>query len=487
MSIRPDHHGRLGVAALAVLLALAITLVSGSQKTRPVQAGFEGYWLGTLSARARELRLLIHVTTGDRPSATLTSIDQSNEPQRLDRVVVDDRSIVLEGTSPVIRVSGTLRADRSAFDAVFEQGGATFQLVFTRVDGPPRLHRPQHPVPPFPYIVEEVLVQGPVTLAGTVTRPFGAGPFPAVLLISGSGPQDRDQTIFGHKTFLVIADHLTRNGLAVLRLDDRGAGASAGSRAAATMMDYAMDAQAAIGFLEKRRDIDRKRIGLIGHSEGGVVAPLVAKDTPAVSFMVLIAAPAMTGASIAMLQGERIARAAGATREQIELQQTLNRRIFDVIASEADETRARAAIRAVLTDELRRAGIDSEAAVLVAEKQMEPQIRRGLSPWFRHFLTYDPLPTLMATRVPTLGLYGGLDVQVPAFENAGLMAKALASGPSGSEVRTIPELNHLFQTARTGAMDEYGRLDETFAPAALTVITNWIQAVIRRLAGSTGP
>lgn len=465
----------LGLLLLAVCSTLIDPAVRASDQ-------FAGYWLGTLSARARELRLLVHVTATTPPTATLTSIDQDGKPRDL-RVTIEGRSIALETPQPGARIQGTLREDGKTIDATFEQGGASFPLTFSRVDGPPRLNRPQHPSPPFPYTIEEVVVDGPVKLAGTFSRPAGDEPFPAVVLISGSGPQDRDQTIFGHKPFLVLADHLTRHGIAVLRFDDRGAGASSGSRAAATMEDYAADALAAVRFLERRPEVDRRRIGLIGHSEGGVVAPLVARGNRAVSFIVLIAAPALNGAAIATLQGERIARAAGANDDQIAMQQRLNTRIFEILAREVDEAKARAAIRIVLKEELARAGIESADVVAAAEKQMEPQVRRGLTPWFRHFLSHDPVPSLRAVRVPVLALYGSLDVQVPAAENAPVMAAAIGPSSPQSAVRTLPGLNHLFQTAKTGAMEEYGRIEETLASAALETISNWILVV----AGSKDP
>jgi pimeloyl-ACP methyl ester carboxylesterase len=223
--------------------------------------------------------------------------------------------------------------------------------------------------------------------------------------------------------------------------------------------------------------VDARRIGLIGHSEGGVVAPLVASRSDAVAFMVLLAAPAMDGRSLAMLQGERIARAAGASADQLALQQALNRRMFEVLAREPEESTARAAVRQILQDELGKLGVTSADTIGALEKQMEPQIRRGLSPWFRHFLVHDPLVALRAAKVPTLALYGSLDVQVPADANAPLMQEALAGSSALSEVRTLAGLNHLFQTARTGAMAEYGRIEETFAPAALEAIAAWLARV----------
>lgn len=469
------------VAALAI--AWALPLPVRAVQTHPSSVGpqnaapaFAGYWLGTLAVRARELRLLIHVTNDPAPAATLVSIDQGNEPRPM-QMSVDGRRLTLSAPGGTIRVTATLAASGATLDAIFEQGGASFPIVFARVDGPPQLHRPQHPAPPFPYDAIDVTVDGPVALAGTLTKPRGGGPFPAVLLISGSGPQDRDHSFFGHKPFLVLADHLTRRGFAVLRVDDRGAGKSSGSRALSTIDDYAADALTGVRWLAAHADVDARRVGLIGHSEGGVVAPLVAARSGAVAFMVLLAAPVMDGSSLAMLQAERIARAAGANADQLALQQALNRRIFDVLAREADESNARAAVRRILEDELGQLGVTSAETIAAVEKQMEPQIRRGLSPWFRHFLTHDPRPALRAAKIPTLALFGSLDVQVPADANAPLMRETLGGSSSQSEVMTLPGLNHLFQTARTGAMDEYGRIEETFAPAALDAIAAWLEKV----------
>jgi pimeloyl-ACP methyl ester carboxylesterase len=244
------------------------------------------------------------------------------------------------------------------------------------------------------------------------------------------------------------------------------------------MDDYAADARAGVAWLAARPDVDRARIGLIGHSEGGVVGPLVAAETRDVAFLVLIAAPAMRGADISMLQGERIARAAGASDDQVALQQTLNRRIFDVIMAGHPDAETRVAIRGVLTEELAKIGVTSDAVIAAAEKQMEPQIRRGLTPWFRHFLSHDPIASLRRLRVPVLALYGSLDVQVPAAENAPRMQAAIAGSSDLSDVQILQGLNHLFQTAKTGAMDEYGKIEETFAPAALEAISRWLRRVI---------
>lgn len=455
---------------LALIAALAL------HQPPPQDPG--GYWLGTLNIRARELRLLIHVTSTSPPAATFTSIDQDNQARPVTGLTIANGAI--EFTTGNATIRGRLAADGRTIAATYSQSGAEYPVTFARVDGPPVVRRPQEPVAPFPYVSEEVTVRSTddVVLAGTFTRPSSAGPHPAVLLISGSGPQDRDESVFGHKPFLVLGDYLARRGFAVLRLDDRGAGKSTGARTHATIEDYATDAVAAVTWLAARADVDRRRIGLIGHSEGGIVAPLALARTRDVAFLVLIAAPAMNGTSLAMLQADRIARAAGAAPQQVALQQALNGRIYALLEKGGDEAAIRASVRAILKEELAKAGIP-EAAVPLVEKQMEPQIQRGLTPWFRHFLAHDPNESLRAVRVPVLALYGSVDVQVPADENASRMRDAITASSPQSEVRTLTGLNHLLQNARTGAMNEYPRIEETMAPVALEAIAEWLRRVAR--------
>lgn len=464
----------IGNRALRSLVCAAV--LGACAHATAEEPDISGYWLATIERQARELRLLVHVPqagAADQPS--VTSIDRDNEPRPLTRASVEAGEVVFEGAT--LEFQGRLVSETSIAGAI-RTGGGEIPVTFARVAEPPRLHRPQEPTGQLPYLTEEVAVDAPgsVRLAGTLTRPRGAGPFGAVLLVSGSGPQDRDHSMFGHRPFLVLADHLTRAGYAVLRLDDRGAGASTGSRQMATVNDYVDDALAAVQWLAARDDVHS--VFIVGHSEGGVVAPLVASRSGAVAGLVLLGAPAMGGRALAMLQQERIARAGGAPEASIAFQQRLNARLFDILAGASDEAQARAEIRAVVAEELTALGPAAAAQTDAFVRSIEPQIRRGLSPWYRHFLSYDPAVALQTTTLPVLMLYGSLDRQAPPDANAPLAEAALQRGGARHEIVVLPGLNHLFQTAQTGAMSEYGRIEETISPTALEAIASWLNRTV---------
>ena len=305
-----------------------------------------------------------------------------------------------------------------------------------------------------------------VTLSGTLTLPKAVVRAPAVLLISGSGPQDRDELVFGHRPFLVLADHLTRQGVAVLRMDDRGIGKSTGQFATATSEDFADDAAAGVSFLQKHARINPARIGLVGHSEGGLVAPLVATRAPGVAYLVLLAAPGVDGAAILIEQSARIGRAAGMSEEAITQNQGMQRKIFEIVRTEPDQAARLEKIKATL------AGLPAGAA--------ESQARQASLPWFRFFLAHDPAAVLEKVKQPVLALTGSLDLQVPPTQNMPPIKAALERGGNRDVTIDTPEgLNHLFQTAKTGALTEYSAIEETFAPAALERISTWIASRVK--------
>jgi pimeloyl-ACP methyl ester carboxylesterase len=299
------------------------------------------------------------------------------------------------------------------------------------------------------------------------------------VLITGSGPQDRDETVAGHRPFLVLADHLTRHGVAVLRYDDRGFGESSGNFASATSNDFAADVLAAVAYLKTRNDIDAKRIGLMGHSEGGLVAPIVAAHSRDVAFVVLLAGPGVKGIDILLLQAEKIARAGGTPDRLIQLNQKAQRSLFAVAQEEQDTAVAARRMRAVmqmfidsLTAEDRRTLGFTDAA---SNSLIETMVRQVNGPWFRYFLDYDPRGNLEHVTVPVLALNGEKDLQVPHEQNLPTIEAALrAGGNQDITIRLLPGLNHLFQTAKTGSPSEYAGIEETFAPAALDVISSWI-------------
>lgn len=354
-------------------------------------------------------------------------------------------------------------------------------IASAQTGGPaPPQNRPQEPVPPFPYRVIEVTVAAGsgVTLAGTLTIPKGDGTFPAVLLITGAGAQDRDEALFGHKPFLVLADHLTRRGIAVLRLDDRGVGASTGSFEDATEDDLIDDVVLALQLLAHRQEVNPHAVGLIGHSEGGAIGPLAALRSQAcVSYLVLLAAPGMPIDQIQVRQDDEIARTTGVSQEDRDRHRTLQRRLFQIVKDDGDTPQARERARDAMLESVAELS-EAERQLLGATKQaMENQIDMIFSNSFRRFLAHDPVPALRRTCVPVLALNGEKDLQVAASENLMAINSALsdAKNPDFATV-ALPGLNHLFQNCRTGAPAEYGQIEETFDRETLQRISDWILA-----------
>ena len=265
--------------------------------------------------------------------------------------------------------------------------------------------------------------------------------------------------------FLVLADHLTRQGIAVLRYDKRGTGASTGDYAKSTTVDFADDAQAGVAYLKGRGDINSRQIGLIGHSEGGLIAPMVAVRDPSTAFIVMMAGPGVDGADILMEQGRLMSKAMGLDDAHISQNADLRRQMITIVRSEKDPAKAAAKLRFVLAQTAKTQGLPDD--------MMEAQISGINTDWFRFFFDYDPSSTLRKVRCPVLAINGGLDLQVPPAQNLPVIRAALA-GDADVEIDEIPHLNHLFQTAKTGSVLEYGQIEETIAPAALDKMTSWI-------------
>jgi len=338
--------------------------------------------------------------------------------------------------------------------------------------------RPQTPKPPFPYAVREVTYENPMDntkLAGALTIPEGAGPHPAVILISGSGTQDRDETIFGHKPFLVWADHLTRHGIAVLRVDDRGVGGSSGSVSDSTSKDFANDVIAGLKFLQKQPEIDRARIGLVGHSEGGLIAPLVASRVKDVACIVLLAGPGLPGAKLLNLQLEAILRAAGVRDADVERQSAAQRHLLELVVGGADKADVRAATETLVRIQLEMNGMSAPAAETL-KAQIDAAVAQVQAPWMVWFLKHDPRPVLEKVSCPVLALIGSLDLQVPPAANLPELEAALKKAGNGAAtVKELPKLNHLFQEATTGQVAEYATIEQTLADTALNEVTTWLR------------
>lgn len=478
--------GRVAGILAAGFLALPAAL-AGQGADR-----FVGDWEGTLQAGPQALPIIFHITAGDEGlAATMDSPAQGAYGIAVGSVVVSGDSITLGLPAIQGQYAGELQAD-GTITGTWSQGPASLPLNLAPVEPgaeaspaapaiPDAASRPQTPKPPFPYDAQEVEVpslDGSFTLAGTLTTPREGGPFPGVVLVSGSGPQDRDETLMGHKPFAVLADHLTRAGIAVLRYDDRGVAGSGGDFQSATSVELADDAQAVAAWLKARPEVGP--VGIVGHSEGGLVAPMVAaRDGHPLDFVVLLAGPGMPGDEIILDQSRRIARAEGIDAEMVEENLAVNRELFQVVRETRDPEERSARIRAILEETVAGMTAEERAAQGLTEASTEAwiqqQVRQLSSPWMGYFLTYDPVPALEATRVPVLALNGSLDLQVPAEANLAAIRAALERGGNPDfTVEALPGLNHLFQSTETGAPSEYARIEETMDPVVLERVAEWI-------------
>lgn len=346
---------------------------------------------------------------------------------------------------------------------------ALFTSLFSIAYAQSGAQRPQTPQPPFPYRAEEVVFfneADSARLSGTLTCPDKKGKYPAVVLITGSGTQNRDEEIQGHKPFLVIADHLTRNGIAVLRFDDRGAGGSTRGRGSITTRSNARDVRAAVDFLKTRKEIDTKKIGLIGHSEGGTIVFILAAGQKDIRFIVSLAGAGVSGDKILLSQQEKQFRASGFPDSVVQNLLDANREYFNLIkASEANNEDFRADVSQWL----------KKKYPAITDKQAEAQLKTLLNPWMYDFVKDDPYNTIRQVTIPVLALNGKKDMQVLSDVNLPAIEQALKEGGNVNYQIVEPEeLNHMFQHAETGAPAEYWQLEETFAPEVLDILTSWI-------------
>lgn len=432
----------------------------------------EGIWEGAIALG--ELRIVIHLEQVDGGLSARVDVPDQGARLPADEVRFDGERLALRVDTIGATYSGTLDGDGARLQGEWHQG-VGFDLDLVKVDKPSVRVRAQTPKPPFPYRAEEVRLPGggaDVTLAGTLTVPEGHG-YPAVVLVSGSGPQDRDETIMGHQPFRVLADHLSRNGVAVLRYDDRGVAESTGDREHAVTVDYAADAAAAVDYLRGRGDMDAGRVGVIGHSEGGmVVARLAARDR-GLSCGVMLAGPAVPGAEVHQAQLRLVLGAMWFLPDStVEKVAGLNAALYRAARGHGTWEENRTEGLAIYRDQLERFNF-AERALLRLQPEGTAMVDVVVSPWFAHFLDYDPASDLAAARVPILALYGELDVQVPPAQSVPVL-EAIDADVGRFDIRVLPGLNHLFQTAETGAPDEYARIEETMAPAALSIIADWV-------------
>jgi len=440
-----------------------------------------GKWLGKLEIQGTSLRIVFNIKSENGQfSTTMDSPDQFVNGIPMESTVFEKGILKISSSTMNAFFEGKLNDSNTAFIGLWHQSGMKLDLSLRKTEVAIVYNRPQTPVKPYPYTEKEVefsnLKVG-ITLRGTFTYPEQKEAFPAVVLISGSGPQNRDEELLGHKPFLILADYLTRNGFGVLRFDDRGTFASEGDFSKATSMDFADDVAAAVEFLKAQKNVIKDRIGLIGHSEGGLIAPMVSAQMPEIYFIVLLAGPGTTGKEILIDQTQLILQANGGKKHYIDRIIEQNTKYYDMVIGSKNIEKTKKKIYKEIKKSLKG---DKTIKPEVAENQAKAQAEMICSPWFRFFLTYDPKTVLNKVKCHVLVLNGSLDLQVPAQKNVFFIINTLAeSGNENTESKIFPGLNHLFQTATTGSPNEYGRIEETIAPEVLEYMKSWLMMKVK--------
>ena len=457
----------------AVIASMVAALVAAAG------AGAERMLVADLEVPGGTLRMVLRLTEGG--DATIDIPLQGVERMVLEVTGRPDGSMQLRLPVPVPAFMD-LKESGQGLSGTFRQGGFTAPIVFR----PGEPGRPQDPKPPLPYATREVEVRHPAghVLAGTLVLPEGASAearVPAVVFITGSGPQDRDEALLGHRPFLVIADALARRGVASLRCDDRGVGKSGGTFATATTDDFAQDAVAQWKWLAQVPEVDAARVGFVGHSEGGLVAPMAAgmleADAAArPAFVVMLAGPGVTGAAILKEQNTAIFTAAGAEGDSLEAVSRSHAAMVDAAVAGVGDGELRPLVEAAVEAQIRAGGDAAAAAAVDRGPLVDGVMAQMRAPWMRRFLVLDPAPALRAMRCPVLALFGERDLQVIPAQNEAPVAAALRESGVSASVRTMPGLNHLFQPAVRGTMDEYVTIDVTVDPAVLELVAEWIRA-----------
>ncbi len=438
-----------------------------------------GTWAGTLQIKKNTLNIVFNISKNEQTLvSTMDSPDQKSYGNPVTSTTFIDNVLTLEIANAKITYKGELKND--TIYGTFSQHGLSLPLNIAKTTVKQCVtKRAQEPSLPYPYISKDVTFKNNhagITLSGTLTLPTKKGKFAAVVLVSGSGPQNRDEELLGHKPFLILSDYLTRQGIAVLRYDDRGVAKSEGDFDSATTFDLATDAKAAVDFLKSQKNIDNNLIGIAGHSEGGIIAPIVASQYPNdIAFVVMLAGTGIRGDKLLLMQQELINRASGMSDDIVEKSKNVNSTIFNLVLQNNNND----SLRQVLTQIVTRAFITDSIPVpdgISSDEYVKVQIDQILKPWMYNFLKYDPAPTLKNVKCPILAINGTKDLQVPATENLEAIKNALESGGNKQfSIKKFDGLNHLFQECETGLPTEYAQIEQTISPVVLSEISNWIK------------
>lgn len=438
-----------------------------------------GQWNGILQVSGIQLRIVFHITkTESGYSSTMDSPDQGASGIPVTTTSFENPILNLKIPNAGIEYEGTLKDGIIA--GTFKQRALTFPLDLKREEiEKPKLVRPQDPVKPYPYYSEEVTFRNEkanISLAGTLTLPEKEGDFPVVVLITGSGPQNRDEELLGHKPFLVLSDYLTRNEIGVLRYDDRGVAKSEGDFKTATSLDFASDVEAAVSYLKTRKEVNKKKIGLIGHSEGGIIAPMVASVSRDVSYVVLLAGTGIQGSQLLLLQQELIGRASGVSESELQKSHEINSAVFEIVIKSTNPETLKTDLTTFLVQKFKETPDAEKPAGMSESEAVKTQVDQVTSPWMQYFIKYDPAPALEKVKCRVLALNGEKDLQVPPKQNLSAIKAALLKGGNKNVTATeLPGLNHLFQECKTGLPAEYAHIEQTFSPKVLEDIVKWIK------------
>ena len=434
-----------------------------------VQAQIEGYWKGEIDLGVQKLETAFDIKAIENGySATFDVPAQGAFDIPVDEVSFQNGQLQLKMNAMDASYSGTLKD--SGIEGNFSQRGMTFPLNLVKAEKKEQKKaRPQDPLPPFKYHIEEVTFVNEKEgnkLVGTLTIPEGEGPFPAMVLVSGSGQQDRDEELMNHRPFWVIADYCALHGIAVLRYDDRGVGGSEGEVKNATSMDFSYDDEASFDYLRNRKEINASKVGILGHSEGGIINFMVSARRPEVAFLVSLAGPSVNGIEVLKEQQAAILRASGMSEEMVQFSGNANAQMFDIIEASSSREEADSLLRQLV----KGWGYNEELT--------EQTVGQMASPWMYYFLRYDPTEAIVKTTCPALLLNGSKDLQVIASQNLPGYEKIIADyGKTNLTLRELPDLNHLFQHCETGSPNEYFEIEETISPEVLEMIVGFVKKI----------
>jgi len=439
-----------------------------------------GQWNGVLKVQGIQLRVVFNINEVENVySSTMDSPDQGAKGIPVTSTSFENAILKLVVANAGIEYEGVLGKDNIVVGN-FKQAGQSFPMSLSKeIIEKEKIIRPQEPTKPYSYYSEDVTFENKkagLVLAGTLTLPSKNGIFPVVVLISGSGPQNRDEELLGHKPFLILSDYLTKNGIAVLRFDDRGTALSKGDFKTATSVDFSTDVEAGVQYLKTRKEINKSKIGLIGHSEGGIIAPMVASRSNDISFIVLLAGTGIPGDQLLLLQQKLIGKALGISEDDLLKNEITNKKAFEIVTKSTNSEQLKSDLSNYIKQNLKENPNAEIPEGMSEEDFVQLQINQITSPWMQYFIKYDPAPTLEKVKCPVLAINGEKDLQVPPKENLEAIKKALEKGGNKNvTTKELPNLNHLFQECETGSPNEYAIIEQTFSPIALTEILNWIR------------